>query len=277
MMKRSRSLVWLFLGAIVLGLIVFVPSRLHRGSGLVEPPLPEAEKAPVVGKLEPRRALRTPEGMESADTVEPEGASALENLPSLPDSDSAVRDRLRGLSAKPQWQNWLANEQLVRKASSFIAQLAKGEVDRRAAGFLAPKGKFVAVETPDGRYLLDPAGYRRYNAVADVIESVNAEALTKAYRELSPLFQAAFAELGYPGHDFDATLLQAIDLLLVTPVLKGQVELIRPAVMYRFADLDIEGLHPAQKQLIRMGPRNMQKIQEKLRALRSELAPAKDE
>lgn len=229
---------------------------------------------PLDGKLEPRRALRIPEGAQSADAVEPEGAKALENLPSLPESDPLVRERLSGLSAKPQWRNWLANAQLVRRATSFIARLANGEVDRRAADFLAPKGRFAATEALGGRYVLDPAGYRRYDPIADAIESIDAAALVQAYRELSPLFRAAYAELGFPDRNFDSTALQAIDVLLATPVLKGQIELIRPAVVFKFADPRIEGLRPAQKQLIRMGPRNMRKIQEKLRPLRAELVPA---
>jgi hypothetical protein len=266
MTRQAAIFISVLLFAAIAALVFFAPSRLPQDTEVAAPPVSTPAPAPVEGKLEPRR--------EPEQAIEPEGGEDLADLPSLPESDPVVRDRLSDLSAKPQWRNWLANGQLVRRAASLIARLANGEVDRRAVAFLAPEGKFAATETPGGRYLLDPSGYRRYNPVAEVIESVDAKALAQSYRNFGPLFQTAFAELGYPDRDFDSTLLQAIDLLLATPALKGEIELIRPSVMYKFADSRIEGLRPAQKQLIRMGPRNMQKIQGKLRELRAQLVSA---
>jgi hypothetical protein len=60
--------------------------------------------------------------------------------------------------------------------------------------------------------------------------------------------------------------------LLEVPVIAGEVRLTQPVVMYEFEDEALERLSPAQKQVIRMGPINTQRLQRKLseisRALR---------
>lgn len=43
---------------------------------------------------------------------------------------------------------------------------------------------------------------------------------------------------------------------------------------YEYPDEEIEGLSPAQRHLLRMGPRNVQRIQEKLREIQRALGAA---
>ena len=57
--------------------------------------------------------------------------------------------------------------------------------------------------------------------------------------------------------------------LLKTPVVDENVRIDQMAVMYKFADPQLESLPAAQRQLLRMGPRNVRLIQGKLR----EIAP----
>jgi len=45
----------------------------------------------------------------------------------------------------------------------------------------------------------------------------------------------------------------------------------RESVAYKFTDPDLEGLLPLQKQLLRTGPANTQRIQEKALALQEAL------
>ena len=82
----------------------------------------------------------------------------------------------------------------------------------------------------------------------------------------------AYSELGLPNGSMNKTLFAAIGRLLEVPVLAGEVRLTRPVVMYEFEDGALERLSPAQKQVIRMGPINTQRLQRKLseisRALR---------
>ena len=63
-----------------------------------------------------------------------------------------------------------------------------------------------------------------------------------------------------------------IDDLLAAPTPDGPIELVRPKVMYQFADPGLEARSAGQKMMIRMGPDNADIVKEKLRVLRGLLA-----
>nr|WP_263974856.1 DUF3014 domain-containing protein [Myxococcus xanthus] len=63
----------------------------------------------------------------------------------------------------------------------------------------------------------------------------------------------------------------AVQHLLKVPVQEGPVEVVPEGALYAYAAPEFEGLSPAQKHLLRMGPQNMQLIQAKLRELKSSL------
>jgi hypothetical protein len=81
----------------------------------------------------------------------------------------------------------------------------------------------------------------------------------------------ALQELGLRGPDARSLLVNGIDQALATPVLVGEVELVQRNVLYEYADPAVEALPPLQKQLLRMGPDNLHRVQVYLRALRGEL------
>jgi hypothetical protein len=81
----------------------------------------------------------------------------------------------------------------------------------------------------------------------------------------------AYDELGYPNAKFDDAVFKAIGRMLETPVKTDPVRLIRPVVTYEYADPKLESLSAAQKQMIRMGPRNTHAIQAKLSEVAFEL------
>jgi hypothetical protein len=69
----------------------------------------------------------------------------------------------------------------------------------------------------------------------------------------------------------DGIILQAIDNILDTPIIVERIELTRDSVAYKFSDPDLEGLLPLQKQLLRTGPENTQRIQQQAMALKEAL------
>jgi hypothetical protein len=73
--------------------------------------------------------------------------------------------------------------------------------------------------------------------------------------------------LGYPHQDFQDTLIRAIKELLGTPIVEGDIALKEGVISYYMVDEDLEGLSDAQKHLLRMGPQNTRKIQNKLREM----------
>ena len=86
---------------------------------------------------------------------------------------------------------------------------------------------------------------------------------------MKPRITDAYRQLGDPEGEFDPTLTRALVELLRTPVVDGRIALTRKSVDYQFADPALESLSGAERQLLRMGPRNVRLIQQKLR----EIAP----
>ncbi len=194
-------------------------------------------------------------------------------LPPLDASDAYVRGLSAGISAHPELARWLAQTGLVRTLVAVVSNVADGETPRPHLGFLAPRQRFRAMGMGGRRTVADPAGFAGYDAFGDAIASVDAAATAEAYRALEPLFDAASRDLGHP-EGFRATLQRAIAALLAVPVPPSNAELLPHAVGFRWADPRLEALAPAQKQFLRMGPRNQQLVQAKLRELQAALAAA---
>jgi hypothetical protein len=104
-----------------------------------------------------------------------------------------------------------------------------------------------------------------------VFDSLDSRALVQRYIESYPLFQRAYAELGFPQRNFNDRLVEAIDDLLAAPEIAGPPELAQPKVLYEFADPDLEGRSAGQKIMMRMGSGNAARVKSKLREIRREL------
>jgi hypothetical protein len=63
-----------------------------------------------------------------------------------------------------------------------------------------------------------------------------------------------------------------IDNLMAAPDITTDIALVRPNVMYQFADPKLEELSAGQKLMLRMGPTNAAIIKAKLRELRAQVA-----
>jgi len=74
--------------------------------------------------------------------------------------------------------------------------------------------------------------------------------------------------------DFDDTLVRAMAELLETPVVDGPILLEQKVLSYAMTDPALEALSPAQKQLLRMGPKGVQVVHEKIGQLAAALGIA---
>ncbi|MGR9105995.1 MAG: DUF3014 domain-containing protein [Gammaproteobacteria bacterium] len=237
----------------------FAPRVIDEGGTPAETPRALPDAGPYLG---PRSSgLEKPEGTDE----EPGSNEVLAPLPRFDESDDLVRSEFVTLSARPEPLKWIATEQLIPKITLVVENVSKGAIPRARIRDWAPEGKFPAIEKGPDQYIMDPEGYHRYDGYADTLASVDPTEGLRVYRTLEPLFDAAYRELGYPDARFEPILRKAIRHLLAVPVLSGEIALVRPSVTYRFADPDIESLSRAQKQLLRMGPRNTRIIQAKLR------------
>ena len=101
------------------------------------------------------------------------------------------------------------------------------------------------------------------------MSGLDARGSARLYATLKPRIVDAYRELGHPDGNIDQALEHALIDLLKTPVLEGDVALASKSVAYEFADAQLQSLSSAQRQFLRMGPRNVRLIQAKLR----EIAP----
>jgi hypothetical protein len=188
-------------------------------------------------------------------------------LPALDESDSFVRDLVSALSAHPDLARWVATPRLVRTVAVSVDNVAEGRTPVRHLTFLGRPAPFRTSSAGE-RVLIDERSYQRYNAVADVVASMDAAGMAHAYLRLRPLFADAYRELGHPAGNFDQVVERAIRRLLETPVVDGAVD-VAPVggTAYAYADQRLQSLSEAQRQLLRMGPRNTRLVQAKLREL----------
>jgi hypothetical protein len=221
-----------------------------------------SQRAPVEAPPEPPPVAAVP------DASTPEIAP----LPPLTESDARVRELVGLLSPLPELQKWLSStEDLVRRFTSAVANIADGESPRAALSFLAPTGAFQ-VTRRDGRLFIAPESFARYDAVARVLASLDKSTSVITYQALLPLFQGAYLEISRPGQRFEQTFSNALQRMLDTPVPEGDIEVVdSPGVNYAYASEALEGLTPAQKHLVRMGPANARALQARLRELRDAL------
>jgi hypothetical protein len=205
------------------------------------------------------------------DTREPLGPAVEPiDLPPLVLSDPLVRELLGKLSSSPTLAAWLASDGLIRAFAVSVENVADGESPAKHVRALAPRSPFRTVN--EGKTItVDPRSYSRYDGLAYAVASLDPAGLARVYSLLKPRLVEAYTELGHPEGNIDAAVERATVMLLLAPVVEDPVTL-RPRVLsYKYERDDLEALPPAQKQLMRMGPRNVRIVQDQLRAVAREL------
>jgi len=181
-------------------------------------------------------------------------------------SDALVRKLAQELSEHPMFSRWLVTDHLIRRFVAAVDLTAHGDSPRRPVDFIEIDEPFLAREA-EGQLFIDPSSYQRYDRIAGVISSLDAEGCVKLYKQLRLPIQQAYKEMGYPDENFDSTLEKAISNLLETPVVEDRIYIEKDVLTYLMMNPDLENLNSAQKHLLRMGPDNMRIIQSKLREI----------
>jgi hypothetical protein len=228
-------------------------------------PAPVAVQQPAPAEpAEPPIQHPLPEGSDSASKAP---------LPALADSDPAMNDALSQLAGSAAVKEYLLSENIIRHMVVTIDNLPRQKVavQKRPVG---PAGGTFVADGDELHATLDPQNFARYQPMVAVISKLDMQKLAGVYVRFYPLFQRAYQDLGYPNGYFNDRLVQVIDNLLATPQPAGPIVLVRPNVMYLFADPALESRPAGQKLLIRMGPENAAAIKAKLTELRAAIAAA---
>ena len=199
--------------------------------------------------------------------VRPLGGEPLPvTVPPLDETDALVRRLVRDLSRHPQIAAWLATQYRIRNFTVVVTNVAEGKTPSGLVPELRPRAGFRMIERGDALYL-DPQTYERYSGLADAVASIDPVGSSRLYATLKPRIEEAHRDLGYLDVSFDSMLERAIVLLLKTPVQDGVIGVEPRGIVQGFADAELEDLPAAQKQLLRMGPRNARVVQMKLREI----------
>ncbi|MEO8677602.1 MAG: DUF3014 domain-containing protein [Vicinamibacterales bacterium] len=192
-------------------------------------------------------------------------------LPPLDQMDPMMRNLLGALSKHPELAKWLATDSLVRQLAMAIDAASQGKSPSRNFKVVAPASSF-AIARRNNRRVIDPASYKRYNALVGAVTSMDASGVAKVYQTIKPRLNEAYRNNGHPDGDVDRALQAALQTLLETPILKDPIAVTEgKGARWEFDDPHVEALTASQKQLLRMGPEHVEAMLVWLRALKAGL------
>lgn len=238
-------------------------------------PTPKAPAAPV----QIDEIFAEPEAVEVVEkTVEPSQPKP-EPLPSLDDSDAVMAEKTSALLPQANGSSlWAINPEFLRKLVLAVDNLSRGEISYKYPPLQthidsfdkSVQGSKTRQDPP--QYTMDSKSFSRYDNYVGAFAKLDPEALASLYRWSYPLLQQAYSELGNKEPSFNKVTLKAIDKLLAAPEVKGDIDLLRPSVMYQYLDPKLEKRSSSDKLMLRMGYDNNQKMKQALRQLRTEIA-----
>ena len=221
-------------------------------------PVQREEPAPVIETPAPLPVERPP--VDTAQTPAPEPVEEVVELPPLGNSDPFVLERVSGLESGDEITDFIATEDLVRRFVVFAENISDGSLPQLDYPVRRLPQAMAVRELDENLYEMQPVSYQRFTPIVNALAAMEPEQGMALYRMVKPLLQEAYAEIGYPNRNFDEVVVKAIDEILAAPTLEGPFQLVKPKEMYVFADAEIESMSPVEKQLLRMGPANAQKL-----------------
>jgi hypothetical protein len=211
---------------------------------------------------EPKYPVTAPaDAIDEAET--PEAPAKTAATPAK--SPGTIADALRALLGEKMFDHYVMPEALIHRIVVTVAN----ENTPRFPGLYLPWKPFpeaFQVDKGADGDLLSPRNYQRYDAAISLLESLRAEDISKVYARFYPSFQRTYAELGEKGY-FNDRLVAALDDILNANPTGGP--LTQETLSYHFANPDVENLPAGQKLLLRMGPRNAQRLKKKLAEIRA--------
>ena len=197
----------------------------------------------------------------------PEAGETID-LPPIDQTDAIVRELVARLSSHPTIAAWLTTDHLIRNFTAVVDNIANGLTPSGHLGKVRPAGELPG---PRGsRQCVD-----RRPFVPPLRQVRRRRRRPRCPRRREALCDAPAApgrrlpRAGPPGREFRPGIRAGVIELLKTPVIDGDIALTSKSVAYEFADPRLQSLSSAQRQFLRMGPRNVRLIQAKLR----EIAP----
>jgi hypothetical protein len=187
-------------------------------------------------------------------------------------SSERIRAQVSALTPRPEWQSWIAaTPDLVETLAVIIANVSDDDDPRRRLVPLQLSARFdVAIE--GNNTLENSASTHRFDSAVEVIASVDARAFAALWRVIHPLVAVAYHSVARPGVSVDRAASNALKRIELMQIPATQPPIKQVGKLWLYTDAGLEGLGSVEKQLLRMGPANARRLQEKARELRVALA-----
>ncbi len=241
-------------------------------------PAPAAASEPVPAPARAEPAIAHP--LEPASGASP----APRPLPAADKADAYVSAALVDLLGRKAVLTFLSTDRFAARLVATVDNLDRPHAAARLWPVNPTAARFVTEPAADGTQI-GTRNAARYAPVVQFIASIDAARAVALYRQIYPLIQPAYEELGYPGKYFNDRLVQVIDHLLQTPEpagpvkvrlteVKGPLASATPWLRYEYADPTLEARSAGQKMLLRVGPDNARQLKAKLAEVRGLIARA---
>ena len=188
----------------------------------------------------------------------------------LEESDAVITEVLPQLNSGMLGQQFAMSSNSLERGVAVVDNLRMGAVPYKLLPVGRPSIKFPFQDNGLA-VTLDPAGFRRYDGLANTLAEVNVPAVVMLYDLLAVALEGVWAGLGYADMTFEDAALGALNMILLAPTTDLEARLYKDEANWRYEDDSLETLPALQKQLMRMGPANADKIQDKARELRGAL------
>jgi hypothetical protein len=188
--KAQQLLLVALVCVVAAGVVVLTGIWPQEDTAIVEPtpvaPAPPEKETPPINLPEP-----------AIPAVIPAPEPAVEALPSLFESDDAVRDALAEIPLGTAGQQYLMPSNIIERSASLIYLTAQGDVPYKLLPIARPKAPFTIID--DGTQVVaDPEGFARYDPITRWVESLDSAAIIDAFARFLPLFREAW---GFYGED----------------------------------------------------------------------------
>ena len=254
-------------GIAVLIILAFTTAAYFLFDTADPPPLKTAAIPETPAPGSPPTAPAAPPVADPPPILHPiEATPSSTPLPELGQSDVPFRKALGGVLGK-KGLALLLSEELIHHIVVTVDNLPRVHLAADVVPLKRAEGSFIT-EGKSGDLAISPHNATRYAAFAAVAKAVDAAQLVAVYKQFYPLFQRAYAEIGYPKANFNDRLVTAIDDLLAAPDPDAPVRLAQPKILHEYANPDLEARSSGQKILMRIGRDNARTIKGKLKEIR---------
>ena len=271
--RRSR----LGIGLSLVGMALLIGALIWGFT--VDKPAPSADMPPSAPVSEAPAAITSQSAEDTIESVvlpEPEPDLPPVTAPeptielSLAEANTQLAERLSELQIAPIDEQFASKPNAIERSVAITDILRQGEVPYKLLPVARPKQKFPFADNGLA-VTMDPAGFARYDGLTNTLSKLDVNTTITLFREYQSTIQQAWQALGYADKSVEPALLEVLELIMLTPDIQLDARLLRDEANWVYEDESLEKLPALQKQIMRMGPENAERLKALARDLRGGL------